>query len=58
MPPPIMKALAFSAAAAAAMRLLFSASDKSGDRKRNDGSMQGDGKPNESLKNNIKIINT
>jgi hypothetical protein len=50
MPPPIIKALAFSAAAAAAMRLLFSASDKSGDRNRNDGSMQGDGNPNESLK--------
>lgn len=46
----IIMALAFSAAAAAAMRLLFSASDKSGDLSKKDGSMQGDGNPNESLK--------
>lgn len=49
MPPPIMMALAFSAAAAAAMKLLFSASDKRGDRNKNEGSIQGDGKPKESL---------
>ena len=39
--PIIIMALAFSAAAAAAMRLLFSASLKRGDRNRNDGSIPG-----------------
>ena len=48
----IIMVLAFSAAAAAAMRLLFSASDKSGDLSRNEGSMQGLGNPNESLQEN------
>ena len=37
----IMMALAFSAAAAWAMRLLFSASLNSGDRNRNEGSIPG-----------------
>jgi hypothetical protein len=46
----IIMALAFSAAAAAAMRLLFSASDKRGERRRKVGSMQGEGNPKESLK--------
>jgi hypothetical protein len=43
--------LAFSAAAAAAIKLLFSASDKRGDRNKNAGSMQVDENPYESLKN-------
>ena len=56
MPLNIIMALAFSAAAAAAIRLLFSASDKSGDRKRKEGSIHGDGNPKESLKINKNIV--
>ncbi len=48
-------ALAFSAAAAAAMRLLFSASDRRGDRKRNEGSIPG-GMPYESLQKINKML--
>jgi hypothetical protein len=52
----IIMALAFSAAAAAAIRLLFSASDSSGDRSRKDGSMHGPGNPKESLKINFSAF--
>ena len=47
--PIIMMALAFSAAAAAAMRLLFSASLNRGDRKRKEGSIPGGIAPYPSL---------
>ena len=48
--PIIIKARAFSAAAAAAIRLLFSASLNKGDRKRKEGSMPGGKLLNPSLK--------
>ena len=51
MPLNIIMALAFSAAAAAAIMLLFSASDKRGDRNKNEVSMYWDENPYESLKN-------
>ena len=51
-PPNIIIARAFSAAAAAAIKLLFSASDKRGDRKRKEGSMQPEPNPKESLEKN------